>query len=262
MKNIGLIGTKIGMSREFFPIGISVPVTVIKIEKGRVIDLITKDKRGYDAIKVGFGKIKTSKLTKSMKGFYSKKSTEPKKYLKEYRVEDISNFKEGNEIGLEIFKDVKFVDVTSKSIGKGFAGVMKRHNFSGLRASLSVAKGLCIAKNLKLFGYDTFIWSCSEFIRQKETIYSLIKFREKYFVKKFNKNLTINFKTKQISTKDIIKKYKASFKVIIKSNIKYFDGKILKLNNINIVDLDHHKLEFLKLRGFLNEGLIKPLYLN
>ena len=107
MKNIGLIGTKVGMSREFFSTGISVPVTVIKIEKGRVIDLITKDKRGYDAIKVGFGKIKASKLSKSMKGFYSKKSTEPKKYLKEYKVENISNFKEGNEIGLEIFKDVK-----------------------------------------------------------------------------------------------------------------------------------------------------------
>ena len=139
MSNIGLIGKKIGMSREFFPIGISVPVTVIKIEKGRVIDLITKDKRGYDAIKVGFGKIKTSKLTKSMKGFYSKKSTEPKKYLKEYRVENILNFKEGNEIGLEVFKDAKFVDVTSKTIGKGFAGVMKRHNFSGLKASHGVS---------------------------------------------------------------------------------------------------------------------------
>ena len=62
-----------------------------------------------------------------------------KKYLKEYRVENISNFKEGNEIGLEIFKDVKFVDVTSKSIGKGFAGVMKRHNFSGLGASHGVS---------------------------------------------------------------------------------------------------------------------------
>jgi large subunit ribosomal protein L3 len=139
MQNIGLIGKKIGMSREFFPIGISVPVTVIKIEKGRVIDLIRKDKRGYDAIKVGFGKIKTSKLTKSMKGFYSKKSTEPKKYLKEYRVEDLSNFKEGNEIGLEIFKNTKFVDVTSKTIGKGFAGVMKKYNFSGLRATQGVS---------------------------------------------------------------------------------------------------------------------------
>ena len=139
MTNIGLIGKKIGTSREFFPIGISVPVTVIKIEKGRVIDLITKNKRGYDAIKVGFGKIKTSKLTKSMKGFYSKKSTEPKKYLKEYRVENISNFKEGNEIGLELFKDQKFLDVTSKTIGKGFAGVIKRHNFSGLRATHGVS---------------------------------------------------------------------------------------------------------------------------
>ena len=139
MENIGLIGKKIGMSREFYPVGISVPVTIIRIEKGRVIDLISRDKRGYDAIRVGFGKIKTSKLTKSMKGFYSKKSTEPKKYLKEYRVKNISNFKEGHEIGLEIFKDVKFVDVTSKTIGKGFAGPMKRHNFSGLRASHGVS---------------------------------------------------------------------------------------------------------------------------
>ena len=78
MTNIGLVGKKIGMSREFFPMGLSVPVTVIKIEKGRVLDLITKEKRGYDAIRVGFGKIKSSKLTKSMKGFYSKKTTEPK----------------------------------------------------------------------------------------------------------------------------------------------------------------------------------------
>jgi len=139
MTNIGLIGKKIGMSREFFSSGTSVPVTIIKIEKGRVIDLITKDKRGYNAIRIGFGKIKPSKLTKSMKGFYSKKTTEPKKYLKEYKLENISNFKEGNEIGLSIFKDVKFVDVTSKTIGKGFAGVMKRHNFSGLRASHGVS---------------------------------------------------------------------------------------------------------------------------
>ena len=139
MNNIGLIGKKIGMSREFFPSGISIPVTIIRIEKGRVLDVITKDKRNYEAIRVGFGKIKASKLTKSMKGFYSKKTTEPKKYLKEYRVENISNYKEGNEIGLEIFKDVKFVDVTSKTIGKGFAGVIKRYNFSGLGASHGVS---------------------------------------------------------------------------------------------------------------------------
>ena len=137
--SIGLIGKKIGMTRKFFDSGISVPVTVLSIERGRIIDIITKEKRGYDAIKVGFGKVKNSKLTKQMKGFFAKKSTEPKKILKEFRVENISEFKEGNEIGLELFKDQKFVDVTSKTIGKGFAGVMKRYNFSGLRASHGVS---------------------------------------------------------------------------------------------------------------------------
>ena len=137
--SIGLIGKKIGMTREFFDAGVSVPVTVLSIERGRIIDIITKEKRGYDAIKVGFGKLKSSKLTKQMKGFFAKKSTEPKKILKEFRVDNISEFKEGNEIGLELFKDQKFVDITSKTIGKGFTGVMKRWNFAGLRASHGVS---------------------------------------------------------------------------------------------------------------------------
>jgi len=136
---IGLIGKKVGMTREFFDTGISVPVTVLYVEKGRILDVITKDKRGYDAIRVGFGKVKSSKLSKQMKGFYAKKSTEPKKMLKEFRVDNISEFKEGNEIGIELFKDQKFVDVSARTIGKGFAGVIKRHNFSGLRASHGVS---------------------------------------------------------------------------------------------------------------------------
>ena len=136
---IGLIGKKIGMTREFFETGLSIPVTVLSIEKGRILDVITKEKRGYDAVRVGFGKIKNSKLTKQMKGVFAKKGTEPKRILKEFRVDNISDFKEGNEVGLEIFKDQKFVDVTSKTIGKGFAGAMKRHNFSGLRASHGVS---------------------------------------------------------------------------------------------------------------------------
>ena len=139
MSNLGLIGKKVGMTREFFPSGISIPVTVIKIEKGRIIDLIAKDSRGYNAVRIGFESIKGSKLTKSMKGFFSKKSTEPKKILKEFRVDNLKDFKEGNEIGLEIFKDTKFVDIKAKTIGKGFAGVMKRYNFSGLRASHGVS---------------------------------------------------------------------------------------------------------------------------
>ena len=136
---IGLIGKKVGMTREFFDTGISIPVTVLSIEKGRILDVITKEKRGYDAIRVGFGKIKNSKLTKQMKGVFAKKGTEPKKILKEFRVDNVSEFKEGNEIGLELFKDQKFVDITSKTIGKGFAGGMKRHHFSGLRASHGVS---------------------------------------------------------------------------------------------------------------------------
>ena len=128
-----------GMTREFFNSGISIPVTVIKIEKGRIIDIYTKEKNGYSAVKLGFIKQKNSKLTKQMKGFFAKKNTEPKKIIKEYRVEKVEDFKTGSEIGLEILKDVKFIDIRSKTIGKGFAGVMKKYNFGGLRASHGVS---------------------------------------------------------------------------------------------------------------------------
>ena len=137
--SIGLIGKKIGMTREFMESGQSVPVTVIKVEKGRVLDVITNEKRGYSAVKVGFFKLKNSKLTKQMKGYFAKKNTEPKRLLKEYRVTNTENYKTGNELGLEVLKDKKFVDVKSKTIGKGFAGVMKRWNFGGLRASHGVS---------------------------------------------------------------------------------------------------------------------------
>ncbi len=139
MSDIALVGKKIGMSREFYKTGQSIPVTVLKMETGRIIQVIDKEKRGYQAVQVGFGKIKNSKLTKAMKGYFAKKNTEPKKILKEFKVKNIEDYKEGNEVGLEIFKDVKFVDVRSKTIGKGFAGAMKRHNFGGLRASHGVS---------------------------------------------------------------------------------------------------------------------------
>ena len=139
MTEIALIGKKIGMTREFFDSGISIPVTVVKVEKGRVIDVYSKEKNGYSAVKLGFMKIKNSKLTKQMKGFFAKKNTEPKKIIKEYRIDKPEDFKTGNEIGLEVFKDVKFIDVRSQTIGKGFAGVMKRYNFAGLRASHGVS---------------------------------------------------------------------------------------------------------------------------
>ena len=139
MTEIALIGKKIGMTREFYKTGQLIPVTVLKMEKARVINVIDIEKRGYKAVQLGFGKIKNSKLTKSMKGYFTKKNTEAKKRLKEFRVENLENLKEGNEFGLEIFKDIKFVDTKSKTIGKGFAGAMKRHNFGGLRATHGVS---------------------------------------------------------------------------------------------------------------------------
>ena len=139
MSEIGLIGKKLGMTREFYKSGQSIPVTVVKLEKARVIEVVEHEKRGYKAVQLGYGYIKASKISKPQKGYYTKKNTEPKKKLKEFRVESTDKYKEGNEFGLEIFNDAKFVDVKSTTIGKGFAGVMKRHNFSGLRATHGVS---------------------------------------------------------------------------------------------------------------------------
>ena len=90
------------MTREFIKSGQSVPVTVIKVEKGRVLDIISKEKRGYSAVKIGFFTIKSSKITKQMKGYFTKKNTEPKKILKEFRVENNDQFKEGKDGILEV----------------------------------------------------------------------------------------------------------------------------------------------------------------
>ena len=124
-----------------------------------------------------------------------------------------------------------------------------------------IAKGVSISKNLNLFGYNTFIWSCAKFFNKTDTISCLIKFREKYFIKSFDKSLNSLSKIEKITEDEILKKYDMKFKVIPKNMIKYFDEKILKLNNLNIVDLDHNELEFLQIKGLLDENLIKPLYL-
>ena len=135
-------------------------------------------------------------------------------------------------------------------------------NFSGLRGSLATAKGVSLSKKLNLFGYNTFIWSCARFFNKKDSIYSFIKFREKYFIKKFDKSLKSTSRVEEITVDEIIKKYDNKFKVIPKNAIKYFDEKILKLNNLSIVDLDHNELEFLQLKGLLDKESIKPLYLS
>ena len=126
---------------------------------------------------------------------------------------------------------------------------------------MATVKGVSLAKNLNLFGYNTFIWSCAKFFNKKDPIYSLIKFREKYFIKKFDKNLNSVSKIKEISKEEIIKNYDNKFKIIPKNVTEYFDEEILKLHNLSIVDLNHHELEFLHLKGLLDKHLIKPLYL-
>ena len=159
---------------------------------------------------------------------------------------------------LDFFKEnnIKFGDISSVFVNQGPG------NFSGLRGSLATAKGVSLAKNLNLFGYNTFIWSCARFFNKKDSIFSLIKFREKYFVKKFDKNLNSASKVEEVTVDEIIKKYDNKFNVIPRNMIKYFDKKILKLNNLNFVDLDHNELEFLQLKGLLDKELIKPLYLS
>ena len=159
---------------------------------------------------------------------------------------------------LDFFKEnnLKFDDISQVFVNQGPG------NFSGLRGSLAIAKGVSIAKNLNLFGYNTFIWSCVRFFDKKDFIYSLIKFREKYFIKKFDKNLNSVSKVEEVTTEEIIQKYDNKFKVIPKNTVKYFDEKILKLNSLSIVDLDHNELEFLQLKGLLDKELIKPLYLS
>jgi tRNA threonylcarbamoyl adenosine modification protein YeaZ len=159
---------------------------------------------------------------------------------------------------LDFFKEnnLKFDDISNIFVNQGPG------NFSGLRGSLAIAKGVSLSKNLNLFGYNTFIWSCAKFFNKKDSIFSLIKFREKYFVKKFDKNLKSTSKIEEVTVDEIINKYDNKFNVIPKNVIKHFDEKILKLNNLSIVDLDHNELEFLQLKGLLDEELIKPLYLS
>ena len=159
---------------------------------------------------------------------------------------------------LDFFEEnnINFGDITSIFVNQGPG------NFSGLRGSLATAKGVSLAKNLNLFGYNTFIWSCAKFFNTENSVFGLIKFRKKYFVKKFNKNLIGDSEIKEITVNEIIKKYDDKFKVVPSSTIKFFDQKILKLGNLNVVDLDHNELEFLCLKGLLDKELIKPLYLS
>ena len=135
----GLIAKKLGMSRIFEADGTHVPVTVLSVAGLKVIAVKTTEKDGYTAVQLGTGAVKAKNVSKPLKGHFAKANTEPKKKLGEFRVSEDCLLSVGNELSVEHFVAGQYVDVCSTSIGKGFAGVMKRHNFAGLEASHGVS---------------------------------------------------------------------------------------------------------------------------
>ncbi len=135
----GLLTKKIGMTRVFDEHGEHVPVTVLKLDNVQVTGVRTKDKNGYSAVQVGYGKAKVKNVSKAMRGVYAQAKVEPKMKLVEFRVDDDAILDVGTELKADHFKAGQLVDVISTTIGKGFAGPMKRWNFKGLRATHGVS---------------------------------------------------------------------------------------------------------------------------
>ncbi len=129
-ESLGLFGEKLGMTQIYDEEGLVIPVTVIKLEKMIVTQVKTEDKDGYNAIQVGFCEVKKRKLTKAELMHLENNKLPAFKYLREFRVSDPSKYETGQEIDLAEFENIEKVDVTAKSIGKGFQGTVKRHNFA------------------------------------------------------------------------------------------------------------------------------------
>ncbi len=135
----GLVAKKIGMSRFFKNDGTNIPVTVLKVDNCKVIEHKVAEKDGYNAIKIAFGSTRKNKLNKSTIGYFKKIKSEATNYIKEFRVSKDGMVNVGTDISVKHFIEGQFVDVSGFTIGKGFAGGMKRHNFSGNRATHGVS---------------------------------------------------------------------------------------------------------------------------
>ena len=135
----GLIAEKLGMTRLFDGDGMHVPVTVLKVDKCEVVAQRRQETHGYDALQVGVGKAKVKNVSKAMRGHFASAKVEPKRKVAEFRVDAENMVDVGREITVGHFVTGQHVDVVGTSIGKGFAGAMKRHNFGGLRASHGVS---------------------------------------------------------------------------------------------------------------------------
>jgi len=135
----GMIAQKVGMTRVFTTEGEHVPVTVLKVDNCEVVAVRKQETDGYDAVQLGAGGVKVKKLSKAARGHFAKAKVEPKGRLAEFQVSGDALLEVGQRLSPEHFVPGQYVDVTGVSIGKGFAGVMKRHNFGGLRASHGVS---------------------------------------------------------------------------------------------------------------------------
>ena len=135
--SLGLVGRKIGMTRLFTDDGDAVPVTVVDVSNNRVTQIKTPETDGYAAVQVTFGKRRASRVCKPAAGHFAKAAVEAGHILREFRVDPdlLANLKVGGQLGVDLFKVGQLVDVTGTAIGKGFAGVIKRHHFSSNRAS-------------------------------------------------------------------------------------------------------------------------------
>jgi large subunit ribosomal protein L3 len=135
----GLVAQKLGMTRIFAEDGNHVPVTVLKVEECQVVAVRTEEKNGYNAVQLGVGKAKVKNVSKAQRGHFAKAKVEPKKKLAEFRVSKDGLLEVGAEVSATHFVPGQFVDVVGTTIGKGFAGAMKRWNFGGLRATHGVS---------------------------------------------------------------------------------------------------------------------------
>jgi large subunit ribosomal protein L3 len=139
MLRSGVIAKKVGMTRLFMEDGKQIPVTVLQLDGLQVVAQRTADKDGYSAVQLGAGSAKAKRTSKAMRGHFATAKVEPKRKVAEFRVDPENLIAVGEEISADHYFAGQFVDVTGTSIGKGFAGAMKRHNFGGLRASHGVS---------------------------------------------------------------------------------------------------------------------------
>lgn len=160
-----ILGRKVGMTQVFTEQGDVVPVTVVESGEMVVVQKKTVEKDGYNAIQVGFGDVKVKNVTKPLKGHFEKSKVEPKKFLREFRVDNIDDYEVGQKIGVDIFRVGEKVDVVGTSKGKGFQGSIKRHGhhtgdmshgskFHRLRGSLGASAGVArVVKGTKAHGH-------------------------------------------------------------------------------------------------------------